>query len=311
MNAVGDPSKHPLKGIEQTKWTPAWSHELEHNIDRVQAALGDLRAVTDSLGAAIGLPLSTWDFAEFPGFAKIVSLLLQTEARSGARLLRDDAAARFQALQNLADLVTRAKAKAAELTAPYDLKATRLDLLQMQKDWAEAGAANFLVKGGKKNKVRLLLKPYCASEVPAEIGRDLVMLQDLAEVEKAIELLRPAFAGTLATGWDDDLIQKTNRWKANLIKAPQWVRWKAATIAANQAGLSALVAAVEAGKVPGDLILPTFEFSYARWCAETMVNGDDVLSSFLAEQHEAAIEAFTAADIRRPRRGCSGRQCPG
>ena len=41
-----------------------------------------------------------------------------------------------------------------------------------------------------------------------------------------------------------------------------------------------------------------FEFSYARWFAEKIVNEDDVLSSFLAVQHEAAIDAFVAADQR-------------
>ena len=44
------------------------------------------------------------------------------------------------------------------------------------------------------------------------------------------------------------------------------------------------------------MISATFEYCYARWCAEVIVNGDEILSSFLAEQHEASIEAFTAAD---------------
>jgi very-short-patch-repair endonuclease len=395
MNAVGDPSTHPLRGIEQTKWTPAWSHELERIIGRLQSALVNLKAATDAVGTSIGLPLSSWDFAELPRFVKLIALLLQPEARSGASLLGDDANERFRAMRNLSDLVTRANLTRAELTSPYDLKATRLDLAQMQKDWAEASAANFLVKGAKKNKIRLLLKPYCADDVPAEIGRDIVVLQDLADIENAIAQLQPAFAGMehlwrgidtdvaqfeplitwatqardavrsfseaigfgddlkphiidllvnysflfeakgdvqqnfealrqgwasakaaltdlgtsigldqplglidLRTGWDEELIQRTNRWKTNLIKAPQWARWKAATIAGNDAGLGPLVAAVEAGAVPGELILPTFEYSYARWCAEVIVNGDEILSSFLAEQHEAAIEAFTAADSR-------------
>lgn len=395
MNAVGDPSTHPLRGIEQTKWTPAWSHDLERIIDRLQSALRNLKAVTDSVGTSIGLPLSTWDFAEFSRFAKLVSLLLQPEARSGAALLGDDSNDRIRVLRNLSDLVTRTKSKIAELTAPYDLKATRLDLGQMQKDWAEASAANFLLKGGKKNKVRMLLKPYCVDDVPAEIGRDIVVLQDLADIENAIARLQPAFASMehlwrgidtdvarfeqliawanqardavrsfgeaigfgddlkthvvdllvnydylfekdgdvqqnfealkqgwagakaaitdlgnsigldqplglldLRTGWDNELIQRTNRWKTNLIKAPQWARWKAATITGIGAGLGPLVAAVEAGNVPGELISATFEYSYARWCAEVIVNDDDILSSFLAEQHEAAIEAFAAADSR-------------
>jgi very-short-patch-repair endonuclease len=56
------------------------------------------------------------------------------------------------------------------------------------------------------------------------------------------------------------------------------------------------VDAVEDGSVTGDEIAGAFDFAYARWVAETIVNEDEVLSGFLAEKHEAAIEAFVAAD---------------
>ena len=325
------------------------SRFLERITDRLQSALAKLAAVTDSVGTSIGLPLSTWDFAAFPHFTKLVSLLLQPQARDGAPLLGADANDRFRAMRNLSDLVTRAKSKIAELTATYDLKATRLDLPQMQKDWAEASAANFLLRGGRKNKVRLLLKPYCVDEVPAEIGRDIVVLQDLVDIQNALEKLQPAFVGMedlwqgidtdvarfeplitwanqardairsfgettgygddikahvsdllvncdylfqpngevqqnfqalkqgwadtkaaladlgnsigldhplsmidLRTGWDEELIQRTNRWKANLIKAPQWAQWKAATTAGNGAGTRPTCCCREAGNVPAN-----------------------------------------------------------
>ena len=59
-----------------------------------------------------------------------------------------------------------------------------------------------------------------------------------------------------------------------------------------------LVAAIESGEVRGPQILPTFEYAYAKWIADEIVNADETLSSFLAEHHEAAIEAFRAADDR-------------
>ena len=43
--------------------------------------------------------------------------------------------------------------------------------------------------------MRLHLKPYRADEVPDEIGRDLIVLQDLADLLRELEALRPQFAG--------------------------------------------------------------------------------------------------------------------
>jgi very-short-patch-repair endonuclease len=45
-------------------------------------------------------------------------------------------------------------------------------------------------------------------------------------------------------------------------------------------------------------ILATFDYAYAKWIADEIVNADQTLSSFLAEHHEATIEAFRAADDR-------------
>lgn len=100
----------------------------------------------------------------------------------------------------------------------------------------------------------------------------------------------------MTPGWMDDLAQRLDRWGANMLKAPQWTRWRAAAAYGRSAGLSPLVDAIEAGAVAGDQIARTFEFGYAKWRAAEIVNGDEVLSTFLAEQHEALIEAFGAAD---------------
>ena len=99
-------------------------------------------------------------------------------------------------------------------------------------------------------------------------------------------------------GWMDELIDLTNRWKSNTIKAPQWATWRSAAKTGRTAGLAPLVDAVEGGSVPADRIASVFEYAYAKWVAETIVNGDEVLSTFLAEKHEACIEAFIAADLK-------------
>jgi hypothetical protein len=61
LQAVGDPSAHPLRGIEQTKWSPAWVTTLQQAIDRLQASLGELRLAAEGLASSINLHEDDWD----------------------------------------------------------------------------------------------------------------------------------------------------------------------------------------------------------------------------------------------------------
>ena len=51
------------------------------------------------------------------------------------------------------------------------------------------------VRNGRKSKVRLLLNPYCSGEVPDDIARDLVVLQDIALLLDEVEAIEPSFGG--------------------------------------------------------------------------------------------------------------------
>jgi very-short-patch-repair endonuclease len=393
LEAVGNPAKHPLKGIEQTRWNPAWAQSLQQLVDRLQITLREMRVAADALVVSIGLDESAVDDGLLPQLVKLVSLMLHADAPDGVWLLTDQAPERVRALGELAAAVGRINEKTSELSTAYDLKAALLDLSTLQREWTEACASNFLLRNGRKNKVRLSLKPYCSGDVPEEIGRDLVVLQDLGVLLRELEMLRPRFAGMerlwrgaasevsrfeglvawaqnlrdtadafqvegvpaeqllahlaslldrdisrfkaggqvrkafetmhqafpamhqaakelgtcigldrpediieLETGWINALLEQTARWKVNVIKAPQWATWRAAARAARSAGLTPLVDAVEDGRIVGTDLAGAFDYAYAKWVAETIVNEDEVLSGFLAEKHEAAIEAFVAAD---------------
>ncbi len=95
------------------------------------------------------------------------------------------------------------------------------------------------------------------------------------DARRAFESLRGAWASTRATavdlgaciglddptrllavgpGWIDELPQRLDRWRANLVKAPQRSRWRSATAAGQRAGLGSLAGAIESGSVSGDLI---------------------------------------------------------
>jgi hypothetical protein len=193
LEAVGDPASHPLKGIEQTKWSPAWVHALQQGIDRLNLALRGVRAAADDLVLSIDLGDAVGDDASLPQLIRLVSLMLHASAADGALLLSDEAPERVSALYDLADAVGRLNEKNSELSVRYDLRVTLLDLSSLEREWADACASNLLVRSGRKKKVRSALKPYCAGEVPEDIGRDLVTLQDLADLLRDIEDMRPRF----------------------------------------------------------------------------------------------------------------------
>ena len=397
LQAIGDPNHHPLRGIEQTRWSPAWATETKMRAEALKSALNVLKPQVQTFATSIGFSEGSWDPADIHLLAAYGAQLLRPEAADGALLLGEGTNRRVHALRAAGDLMKRVTAKRGELSVPYDLKAaTRLDLAHIQTEWTAACAANMLFRSGKKAKVRLHLAPYCPEgAVPEDITRDLVVLQDIGELAAECDRLGPQFAGMealwrgldtnaspfepmiawaakarecanalgarhgmgdqlvahMATllsgyaylfapggdarkafdvfrdaiaatrsaaidlgaaigladpksllafheGWIDDLSATLDRWIANLIKAPAWAKWRLAASQARLAGLSSLVDAVESGAVSGDQITPVFEFAYASWCAAEIVNHDETLSSFLAEQHEAVIEAFVSADAR-------------
>ncbi len=393
LEAVGDPVDHPLKGIEQARWSPAWVQSLHQLVDRLHLALREVRAAADDLVSSIGLDGSAGDDALLPQLIKLVSLMLHADAADGALLLSAETPERVNALYDLADVVARVKEKISELSVRYDLKAALLDLQSLEREWLEACASNMFVRSARKKKVRLALSPYCSGEVPDDIGRDIVVLQDLAVLLREIETIKPRFRGMerlwrgvqtevsrfqglidwaasmrdavdaypiegtapdrvlshitdlllrdssrfrpggqvrhafetmykafptmhrtakelgvciglddpddivkIEADWVEALLQRTASWKANLNKAPQWATWRSAAQTARAAGLSPLIDAVEVGAVNGSVLTSIFDYAYARWVAETIVNEDATLSSFLAEKHEATIDAFVAAD---------------
>lgn len=411
MSAVGDPASHPLRGIEQTRWTPQWNQDVQRLSSDFKAALQELEERTSSFIAGIGLRERGCDLEDLLLLIRFGAQLMKPEASNGALLLGDDAQTRIKALRACVDLVDRASSKKRELAADYDFKVAQLDLVRLQRDWADACASNFFLRGSRQQKIRLSLQPYCKAKVPDDISRDLVALQHLAELSAEGETLAPAFADmpnlwrgietdatafepmiawaahareaasalggklgdgdelrrhmalliaehnhlfakggeariaferladtfskfrkpaeelsavlglraaselfSLKPGWPDELRGRLGRWTTNLHKAPAWARWRHVAAHARSAGLDPLIDALETGDVSSDQIAATFEFNYARWRAAEIVNQDETLSTFLAEQHEACIEAFAAADqkvaelsksVVRARIGCA------
>ena len=75
-----------------------------------------------------------------------------------------------------------------------------------------------------------------------------------------------------------------------------WCAWRHAQVEARNAGLSALVSAIEAGVVTPAQVPTAFEVNYARWWLGEAVDEDDVLKRFVSAEHELRIREFRALD---------------
>ncbi|WP_424362955.1 DUF3320 domain-containing protein [Methylocystis parvus] len=393
LQAIGSSYGHALSGIKQTRWTPAWREDFLTAVEGYRVALERFRGAAGALGETVALPADYWDQGGIIPLVNFVKALTAPEASDGALLLGENPERLLQAMAAVERLVGEASALRRRLNGNYDPRVLKVNLVELQKEWTAAAASNFLVRSGRKESVRLKLKPFC-DDVPEDISSDLVVLENLAafalkaedygtilgdcafwrglntEVFKfpalsewhektlahitkltshtgldfssirthAYNLLtayghifiesgpvRTALGGfrdahadlnaaaeklaalaglaredllVIGPTWIDDYLQTASRWVAGIVDAPAWCRWRAAVAEADATGLQPLVKAIDEGEIASGELEAVFEYSYAGWWANCVANDDEVVSSFLVEDHENKIEAFVKADQR-------------
>jgi len=75
-----------------------------------------------------------------------------------------------------------------------------------------------------------------------------------------------------------------------------WCAWRHAQTDARNAGIPALVSAIEAGDLTPAQVPTAFEVNYARWWLSEAVDEDEVLKRFVSAEHELRIQEFRALD---------------
>ena len=135
------------------------------------------------------------------------------------------------------------------------------------------------------------------------IGRLAMTLPDaLEEVRKATRefeevagtSLREAFAANDRAF--PDIRRAADTIQARHSELRDWCAWRKRRAEAIEVGLSALVDAVEQGRVPPDEIEETFEAAYCTWWSEALIGEDEVLQTFSSAEHMDAIEKFGQID---------------
>ena len=125
-------------------------------------------------------------------------------------------------------------------------------------------------------------------------------LRDAFQLRASIAMLAGIEESDLPSGeeWIADTLALLERWRPALKLAPDWCRWNDVAQNVRQADLAVLVDAVAESRVAPGEVEDAFETAYARWWADKVVEETKVLRSFLANQHEDAIQRFKALDER-------------
>ncbi|GJE16086.1 DUF3320 domain-containing protein [Methylobacterium marchantiae] len=203
---------------------------------------------------------------------------------------------------------------AAPLHPPWSDEAASVGLLTAATAWATrlapVIAAMAPLVGGPDIVRATLAELLDAEDGRLEAGGTLALAKEefvahRIPATKAIEALgrltgrpRPDRPVETGTDWVAGTLAVAERWRKALPKAQAWAGWQAAVSAATKAGLAPLVAAIEAGTLADESIVPAFEGAYARWWIDHTVTEDSRLRDFMGPRHEEAIRDFGAADAR-------------
>jgi hypothetical protein len=189
--AVGDLGEHPLAGIKTIEWTPAWRNEMGEAIDSLAADLPTLRSAVTSFANAIRLELAAGNYRTIRLLMALGHCLMKPEARPASRFLIANPADVRWALAELRKMQARAAKLQSHLEGAYRASIYRNDLPRILSEWVEATNTSFLVRGGRQKKVRQSLEPFVEGSVPADPGKDLAILIDLAVIERDLETVAP------------------------------------------------------------------------------------------------------------------------
>ena len=126
----------------------------------------------------------------------------------------------------------------------------------------------------------------------AQLGELHAALDHFSTMAAQPDATRRAFADLTA----DDLAAAAAKVEADHHGLRAWCAWRHVQAEARNAGLAALVGAIEAGDVTPEQAPQAFEVNYARWWLAEAVDEDEVLKRFVSAEHERRIAEFRALD---------------
>lgn len=233
LGNVGDPSKHPLRLIKQTEWSPAWRSELSEAISEFQRAVSAFQTAVAPIAQKLEIsPPGDPD-------AGTALLLFAVQAldpcsRQASSLLEADINDLGQRLQDWIDGRTLLETTLQKLTCSYSDGVYSQDFAKLLGEWRDAESSNFLVRGGRRKKVWQALAPFTESQQPQDVAGEIATLMEVAAARTRYARVSEPMAafGPLWRGGESD--------PSALASALDWVEETWQTLSkCNDAGLDA------------------------------------------------------------------------
>jgi very-short-patch-repair endonuclease len=97
-------------------------------------------------------------------------------------------------------------------------------------------------------------------------------------------------------GWLVAAATMVQGWERGANQLQRWCKWQEVTQTAQALGLAPIVSALASGMISADEIASTFELGYARCWIEQIVEREEALRTFVADQHNDTIACFAELD---------------
>jgi hypothetical protein len=200
LDAIGDPSRHPLAGIGRARWSRAWQNQL---VD-VAKSFRDAIAALETRLAALALCFRISPISDPSQGRQLLALAAQglvDEAESGAVLLTGNASTLRGTFEEWKPLQQRHAKIRSDLACSYRDGVFELDLPGLLKEWHEASKAIIFVRNGRKKRVRQALAPFTTDELPDDLGPEIARLLDLKPLRQSAARYDETFAA-LGRAWN-------------------------------------------------------------------------------------------------------------
>ncbi|MBV1706894.1 MAG: DUF3320 domain-containing protein [Hyphomicrobiales bacterium] len=140
--------------------------------------------------------------------------------------------------------------------------------------------------GGKRHAIACLVHDFRSFDIARKkLAAHTMMVDD-------------SFGLPMDEAWLEASIAMVASWSGAMTQMHRWCQWQALCATLAEMGLAPLVEAVAQGRVRAQDTETAFELFYARGWLAAEVDAEAVLRTFMAEQHEDAIERFVRLDQR-------------
>ncbi|MGH7102124.1 MAG: DUF3320 domain-containing protein [Acetobacteraceae bacterium] len=222
MENVGDPARHPLRGIGRTHWSPLWQRDLATAARTFEGSARELAGAAAALAAIFDAP-ADGDPDRCRDLLAFAAQVLKKEAPAAAPLLTIDCTEIGHAFAAWKEINDHCKETARDLSCRYRDSVFDLDLRQLRDDWHQASSAGFLTRRARTRRVRDTLAPFTTGTVPQDAGGEIGKLVELKTQRERAQQYDPVLK-ELGSVWhgsstEPDTIDAILSWRADTIAA--------------------------------------------------------------------------------------------